>query len=177
MPLPKPHRRHQLSFFALTAGVCLWLAPGTARADVALAVDLEMDAPSDTDLPTAPAFAARLGWQLHLPLLVFTPEVGYHHADFGDRLSLDRAFAGVRLGIGEVFRIGGYGHIGVGHAQFGAADGGDLTDVTYDVGGFLDFTLLPLLDVGVHAGYGRVRADGRDPLQWVPVGIHLALIL
>jgi hypothetical protein len=175
-PVRSPETLRGLALGAFIA-TNLWLTPGTARADIALAADLEIDAPSNTDLATAPAFAVRLGWQLHLPLIVFTPEVGYHHVAFGDELTLSRAFAGARLGIGEVFRIGAFGHVGVGHAAFHAAEEDqDVTDVTIDVGGFLDFTLLPLLDVGVHAGYGRMRADDRDALRWVPVGVHLALI-
>jgi hypothetical protein len=177
MPTSKTLRTLHLVSVALGAASSLWLSPATARAAVAVAADLEVDAPSDSELDAALAFAVRLGWQLHLPLLVFTPEVGYHHVAFGDELTLDRAFAGARLGIGEVFRIGAFGHVGVGHAAFhSVAEGQDVTDLTIDVGGFLDFTLLPLLDVGVHAGYGRVRADDRDRLRWVPVGVHLALI-
>jgi hypothetical protein len=176
---PRILRSLRLLSIAL-GGASFWLAPSSARAAVAIAAELEVDAPSDTDLDPAAAFAVRLGWQLHLPLLVFTPEVGYHHATFGDELTLDRGFAGVRLGLGEVFRIGAFGHVGVGHAAFHSAGGAGeeegITDVAVDVGGFLDLTLLPLLDVGVHAGYGRMRADDRDKLEWVPVGVHLALI-
>ena len=153
----------------------LWLVPSTARAEVAIAADLELDVPADYDLETAPAFAVRLGWQLRLPLIAFTPEVGYHHVSFGDDVTIDRGFAGARLGIGEVFRVGAYGHVGVGHATYDSV-AGDVTDLTVDVGGFLDFTLLPLLDVGVHAGYGRVKADGRTSLAWLPFGVHAALI-
>jgi hypothetical protein len=175
--LPKPLRPLIVLTLALGADACLWLAPSRACAAVAVAGDLEVDAPSDTDADTALAFAVRLGWQLQVPLLVVTPEVGYHHVAFADELTLDRVFAGLRLGIGEVFRVGAFGHVGVGHAVFHSPEEGQgVTDVTYDVGGFLDLTLLPLLDVGVHAGYGRVRADGRGAVQWVPVGVHLALI-
>jgi len=173
-----PALRHAaLRLAALTLAAAGSLVPSTARADIALAGDLEFDAPADTDLDTAPAFGVRLSWQHHLPLLVFTPELGYHHAAFGDALTLNRALAGARLGIGEVFRIGAYGHIGVANAAYHSPGGGSsLTDITYDAGGFLDFTLLPLLDVGVHAGYARVRTDDRAPLKWVPIGVHAALV-
>jgi hypothetical protein len=175
--LPRTLRAMKCMSLALCAGGSLWLEPATASAAVAVAAELEADAPSDSDLGAAPAYVVRLGWQLHPPLIVFTPEVGYHHVAFGDELTLDRAFAGARLGIGEVFRIGAFGHVGVGHAAFrSAAEGQGVTDVTVDVGGFLDFTLLPLLDVGVHAGYGRMRVNDGRGLRWVPVGIHLALI-
>lgn len=164
---------------ALAAGAGLFLTPSTAQAAVALGADLEADIPLDLDdVSTAPAFALRLGWQLHLPLIVLVPEVGYHHASFGNDVTLNRGFAGVRIGIGEVFRVGAFGHVGVGHATFHYTTvDATVTDATYDVGGYLDFTLLPLLDVGVHAGYGRVKAgDDVDALEWVPLGAHATLI-
>jgi hypothetical protein len=178
MLLPRTLRSLIVASIALGAGASLWLAPSTARADIALAADLELDVPIGMGVDTAPAFALRLGWQLHLPALVITPEVGYHRVSFGDELTLNRGFAGGRIAIGEVFRIGAFAHVGFANATFQSAAGDqDSTDVTYDVGGFFDFTLLPLLDVGVHAGYGRARADeSEDPVQWVPIGAHIALI-
>jgi len=174
---PKIVRPVHVMHAALALGAGAWLAPSSARAAVALAGDLEFDAPSHSDVDTALAFGVRLGWQLHLPLIVFTPEVGYHHAAFGDDITLNRGFVGVRLGIGEAFRIGAFGHIGVGHAAFHFTDDQDITDASYDVGGFLDFTLLPLLDLGVHAGYGRLKAgEGGEPVEWVPVGAHVTLV-
>ena len=160
----------------LGAGVGIWLAPGTARA-TAIAADLELDTPTNLDIDSAPAFAVRLGWQVHLPAIAITPEVGYHHVAFGDDVTLNRGFAGVRLAIGEVFRIGAYAHVGVANVDYHFGQYEDVTDATYDIGGFLDFTLLPLLDIGVHAGYGHVKGgDDGAALQWVPVGAHVALI-
>ena len=163
----------------LCAGAGLWLAPSSARADVAVAGDLELDAPFDLEERSAPGFALRVGWQLHLPAIVLVPEVGYHHVEFGNEVTLNRGFAGARLAIGEIFRFGAFAHVGFGNAAFHReGEDRELSDLTYDVGGFFDFTLLPLLDVGVHAGYGRVRSSDDGPgLEWVPVGVHLALIL
>lgn len=174
----RTHRCRIVNHLALVLGAVLSLAAGSARADVAVAADLELDVPLDLDVNTATAFALRVGWQLHLPLFAITPEVGYHHASFGDDVTLNRAFAGVRVAVGEIFRVGAFGHVGYGDAAFrSGGDDQDLSDATYDVGGFIDFTVLPLLDLGVHAGYGLVKAgNGRDPLDWVPVGIHAALI-
>ena len=54
----------------------------------------------------------------------------------------------------------------------------DSTELTYDIGALLEFTLLPLLNVGVHAGYARVEADdGGDPLEWIPIGVNVTLVL
>jgi hypothetical protein len=173
---PKPLRSLHLVALAL-GGAGIWLAPSTARADIAVAGDLELDVPLDTDLETAVGFGVRVGWQLHLPLVVFRPEVGYHHAAFSEELTLNRFFTGVRVGFGEIFRFGFFGHVGVGNAVYhtvGADE--DITDVTYDLGGYIDFTVLPLLDLGAQIGYGRMRTDEQDPLQWIPMGIHATLI-
>ena len=161
---------------ALAAGA-VWLAPSTARA-TELGVDLESDLPTDGDIENALGIAVRLGWQLHLPALVVTPEIGYHHANFSDDITLNRGFVGARIAIGEIFRVGAYGHVGIGNVTYHVAGPDqDVTDATYDIGGFLDFTLLPLLNIGVHAGYGRVKGDDNfDALGWVPIGVHAALV-
>jgi hypothetical protein len=163
---------------ALAAAASAWLAPGRASA-AELAADLEYDLPTTNgDLDSALGFAVRLGWQLHLPALVLTPEVGYHHAAFGDDVTLNRGFVGARVAIGEIFRVGAYGHVGVGNAAYHIpGPDEEVTDATYDIGGFLDFTLLPLLNIGVHAGYGHLKgSDGIDALGWVPIGVHAELV-
>jgi hypothetical protein len=51
------------------------------------------------------------------------------------------------------------------------------TGLTYDFGLFLDFTLLPLLNLGVHAAYDRM-VGGADPaFHWLTFGAHAELIL
>jgi hypothetical protein len=163
---------------ALAACASAWLAPSAASA-TELAADIEYDIPTtDGDLDSALGFGLRLGWHLHLPALVVTPEIGYHHAAFGDDVTLNRGFVGARVAIGEVFRVGAYAHVGVGNAAYHLpGPDEDVTDATYDVGGFIDFTLLPLLNVGFHAGYGHMKGgDDFDALGWVPVGVHAALI-
>ena len=167
---------------ALAACAGAWLAPSTAHA-LQLGADLEYDIPTtdaglDGDLDSGLGFALRLGWPLHLPALVLTPEVGYHHATFGDDVTLNRGFVGARVALGEIFRVGAYAHVGVGNAAYHIpGPDQDVTDATYDIGGFFDFTLLPLLNVGVHAGYGHLKGDDNfGALGWVPLGVHAELV-
>ena len=48
----------------------------------------------------------------------------------------------------------------------------------YDLGLFFDFTLLPLIDLGVHAAYNQLTAGSDDPAyHWLTFGAHAALIL
>lgn len=152
---------------------------GKARADVAIAADLEADVPVDLDaIDTGPGFALRLGYQVHLPLLTFTPEIGFHYASFDPEPTLYRGIVGARLGFGEVFRFGVFAHIGYGHASIDTPIG-DVSHsaFTFDAGAFLDLTILPLIDLGIHVGYGRLSPESdEDALQWVPLGVHAALV-
>ena len=160
------------ALLALSASV-----PGSARADWTLAGDLEADVPVSLERISA-GFAVRIGYQLHLPLLTLTPEIGFHYAGFDPEPSLYRGIAGGRLGIGEVFRVGVFAHVGVGHASFDTVVGDvSHTAFTFDLGAFLDLTILPLIDIGIHAGYGNLSPEGEeDALQWIPLGAHVAIV-
>jgi hypothetical protein len=163
----------------LVLALLLTLTSGTARADLAIAADLEADIPVSPDLlDTGPGFAIRIGYQLHLPLLTLTPEIGFHYASFDPEPTLYRGIAGARLGIGEVLRGGIFAHVGIGQASIETVLGdASHTAFTFDVGAFLDLTILPLIDVGIHVGYGHLSPEGNeDALAWVPLGVHVALV-
>lgn len=152
------------------------LASKSAHAGVGIAADVEADVPIDSEADTAVGVAARLEYRLHLPLFVLIPEVGLHYASFDSNPALLRGIAGARIGFGEVVRFGAYAHAGVGALSFdNGAD--DVSGFTFDAGGFLDFTLVPYLNLGVHAGYGFVDVSDADSLKWVPLGIHVELVL
>jgi hypothetical protein len=124
-------------------------------------------------------FGVRLGRRLHVPLLALDPEVGFTYHGFHDRPApaLYRGILGLRLGIGEVLRPGIYGHIGVGRIDFDTTPEASRTAFTHDLGLFLDFTLLPLLDLGVHVAYeGIASSDHADAFNWVTAGAHAALV-
>jgi hypothetical protein len=163
--------------------VTAWLGTADrARADTAIAVDFEARVPIDLDnVSSAPALGIRLGQQLHLPFLILTPELGFNWGHFGDGPTIYRGIAGARVGFGEVLRFGVNAHIGFGHYswEFGGIES-SRTGLTLDGGLFLDLTVLPLVDVGVHMGYARMAGnddDGVEPLQWLAFGLHAALIL
>jgi len=152
------------------------LASRTAHAGVGIAADVEADIPVDSEADTAVGVAARIGYRVHLPLFVLIPEIGIHYASFDSNPALLRGIAGARIGFGEIVRFGGYAHAGVGSLSFdNGAD--DVTGFTLDVGAFLDFTLLPYLNMGAHLGYGFVDVTDADSLRWVPLGIHVELVL
>lgn len=181
---PKSLSRRAVPHFAIAGLVAsLWVAgANTVRADTAIAADLESVVPlAFENVDFGPAFAVRLGWQLHLPLITLTPEAGFHYASFSDGPQLYRGIIGARVGVGELLRFGAFAHLGIARQTWTlAAVDTSHTGLTLDAGLFLDLTVLPLIDVGVHIGYGRVGAnedDNIDANQWLAFGLHAALIL
>jgi hypothetical protein len=147
-----------------------------ARADTAIAADLNWVAPIDSSLKSGGGFGVRVGYYTHLPLITLVPELGFTYASFGGDYpgTVYRGIAGMRLGIGEVLRPGVFAHIGV--AQL-TADGPppdpSHTALSFDAGAFLDFTLLPIINVGAHAAYNRLNAsDEGYALDWMTLGLH-----
>jgi hypothetical protein len=122
--------------------------------------------------------ALRLGREFDAALLTLTPEIGasYHSLNGVLDASLYRGFAGLRLSILKVIEPGIFAHVGYGHIDFR----GDLGPIdpshgsfTYDVGATLDFTLLPVLDVGAHAAYNGLAGDSDfERINWVSAGGH-----
>ena len=154
---------------------------GGGIGDLAIAADLDYALPVDSLGDSGGGFGIRAGLQLHVPLLVITPEVGFTYDGFSGtgEPSISRGILGMRLGLGEIFRFGVAGHIGIAHLS---ADVIGLdpshTGFAYDMGIFFDFTLLPLFDIGVHAAYNHLSDDGLKPsYAWLTMGAHLALIL
>jgi hypothetical protein len=164
---------------SFAAGAILLFVTGKAHADTALALDLDyavpLDAPDGVDW--GGGFAVRLGQQLHLPLLVLTPELAFNYQAFagGADTAVYRGLAGMRLAVGEILRPGIYGHLGFGRLVSsvpGHSDG-----LSYDAGAFLDFTLLPLINIGAHVAYSGLALRKSEPaFDWVTVGLHAALV-
>jgi hypothetical protein len=151
-----------------------------SRADTAIAADLDYAIPVDSNADTGAGFGIRVGPQFHVPLLVLTPELAFTYhgfaGDFGPRVY--RGTAGLRVGVGEVIRPGVFAHLGVGRmtADSPVVDAAH-TAFTYDAGIFLDFTLLPLLNIGVHAAYNHLNGESTSAnFQWVTLGAHAALV-
>lgn len=119
--------------------------------------------------------ALRLGFELDAVVLSLTPEVGASYHGFAgdvDTTTAFRAFGGARLAFFAVVRPGIYAHAGYAHVGFGNASS---DAATYDGGLFLDFTLLPVLDLGLHGGYTMVAGSTDGPaVHWANVGAHIA---
>jgi len=141
-----------------------------------MAADLDYAAPINSDVNSGGGFGARLGYQAHAPFVTVTPELAFTYASFSGFADprVYRGLAGVRIGFFEVLRPGVYAHLGVGHLTTDLPNVSH-TDLSYDLGVFLDFTVLPILNIGAHAAYNRLTGDPLS-LEWATVGGHVALV-
>jgi hypothetical protein len=123
------------------------------------------------------------GPRLDLAILTLTTELsgGYH--DFGGAFdpTVYRGLVGGRLGLGAIIRPSIFAHLGVGHLRFDdlIGDGRDgRTNLAGDLGAALDFTLLPLVDLGVQGSYNVVAGDDdNDAFEWLQAGVHVTFVL
>jgi hypothetical protein len=120
--------------------------------------------------------ALRLGQEFDLFLVSLTPELGggYHAFGGNDETRLYSGFIGGRLAIGKIVEPSIFAHLGVGHT----AGLESRTAPIMDAGLAIDLTLLPLIDLGFHAGYNAMfpRDDG-SALKFVTLGAQAALVL
>jgi hypothetical protein len=119
--------------------------------------------------------ALRVGSELDLILITLIPELYLSHHEFdGMGASVTTGKVGGRLRIGKILEPGLYAHIGVASASQGES----YTAPAFDVGFTLDFTLIPLIDIGAHAAYNSVfAADDNDPFRYALFGLHAALVI
>jgi hypothetical protein len=165
---------------ATAAFVFSTASPSRASAEGVVALDVDYAAPLDeTGVSSGFGFGVRVGAQLHAPLIAVTPELGFSYHRFGGpaELATYGGTAGLRLGIGEVIRPGVFAHVGYGARKTelpGRAE--DSGALTYDLGAFLDFTLLPILDIGAHGGYNNWTGASQPAFPFLTFGGHAGLV-
>ncbi|MET0385359.1 MAG: hypothetical protein ABW321_05340 [Polyangiales bacterium] len=166
----------------------MWLLRSApAQAETTIAADLDLQVPvSVNGVGTGAGFGIRLGQELRLPLFSLNPEIGFTYASFSkdEPPKVYRGIAGVRLGFGELIRFGVLAHVGFGYVSWSPRLDGSVVDLshsgfTYDVGVFIEFIALPLLNIGVHGIYNRIAETDRqeDTLHWLQFGVHVTLVL
>jgi hypothetical protein len=122
-----------------------------------------------------------LGKRLDLTLVTLGTELlfGVHSFAGADEAKAYRALAGANLGVGSILRPSVFAHIGVGHIAVAedAFPDQSRTALAGDVGVALDFTLLPVLDIGVQGSYNAIRGtSSTDPFRWFQGGVHATLV-
>jgi hypothetical protein len=171
-----------LAAAALLSG--LSLLSRRARADDAtvLAADLDVTGGiQERGVTTGQGGNIRLGHKFDAVILSLTPEFGvaYHRfAGLADA-RLTQGIVGARVRVGKVIEPGAYAHIGYGSLDVnGAAASMDsMSGLSADAGVLLDLTLLPVLDLGLHAGYNGLLASGdRAAFDTYVLGLNVGLV-
>lgn len=155
--------------------------PSCARAaDTAIGVDLDGALPTTENrlLNGGGGFGVRLGEQMHLPALRLTGEIGYGYERlFADQAPSDwtthRAFAGARIGLGELLVPFAFAHVGYGWRVTSDSSFGG-SGVALDGGLGLDLNL-GFIAAGAHVGYAWIDAQPAAP-QWVILGLDGTLV-
>jgi hypothetical protein len=173
----------KLCLGAAIAGATISAWPRTAAAETVVGVDLNFnDAMAGDDANSGAGVDIFFGPRLDLAILTLTTELSGGFHDFGGPLdpTVYRALAGGRLGVGVIVRPSVFAHIGVGHLRFDQFDDerDGRTNLAGDLGAALDFTLLPLVDLGVQASYNVIAGDDdNEEFEWLQAGVHVTFVL
>lgn len=165
---------------ALGFSAACWLTTHDARADLELGADLDVvHSLEGARSESGGGIALRLGRRVRLPGLLVAAELkGGLDTYGGDRsTSVYTGLAGMRLGVGELFRSSIFGHLGVGQVnrdRYLSEPARNQLGLAGDIGVAFELTLLPLIDLGVHAAYGGVPSANFDAVR---AGIHATLVL
>jgi opacity protein-like surface antigen len=165
------------------AATIAWPHSAAAETVVGVEVNFNDAIAGDDDASSGAGVDLYFGPRLDLTILTLTTELSGGFHDFGGPLdpNVYRLMAGGRLGVGVIIRPSVFAHIGVGHLRFDEpfGDGRDgRTNVAGDLGAALDFTILPLVDLGVQASYNVVAGnDSDDAFKWLQAGAHITFVL
>lgn len=138
---------------------------------------------SGNNLSGGGGFKIRLGEQFRFARVRLIPEVGYGYDhlfatdDIGNSFDWDlhRVFGGLRVGFGRVIVPGFYAHLGYGWRDTGDPTVRDQQGVAFDVGGMLDFHVLPHVGFGAHLEYATIDAQPYAP-HWLGAGVHADIV-
>jgi hypothetical protein len=156
--------------------LCLFTAgAANAKGGSRLGLDLDYAIPiQESGVDPGKGLALRYGYKLDLVVLSITPEVGGGAYWFGG-VAEPRLLAGSlggRVAFGKVLEPGIFAHVGYGSLKVLDES---RSGPTVDAGLTLDLTIIPLVDLGVHAAYDAVLIKDSDAFDWVRVGVHAAL--
>lgn len=162
--------------------VMAWSAP--AAAQTTLGIDLSYnDAVDEARTDGGAGVDIYFGPRLDLAVLVLTTELSGGFHDFGGSLepTVYRGMVGGRLGLGFIIRPSVFVHAGVGHLRYDELIGSGRdgrTNIATDLGAALDFTVLPLVDVGIQASYNSILGgENSTAFKWVQAGAHVTFVL
>jgi hypothetical protein len=153
------------------------------RGRLMLALDLDYSSAIQSDqIEKGGGGALRIGTQRNLFLVTLIPELTLDHHSYGaerhennDTASITTGKIGGRIRFLKIIEPGIFAHVGVGHV------GGDPlyshTGVALDMGATVDLTILPLIDIGLHAAWNRIFGGYDAGVSYGTAGLHVALVL
>jgi hypothetical protein len=154
----------------VAAPLALLLYPGVARAGFALGADFDLGIPiGKGKFSIGPGVDGRAGWRIGLGPVFLQPELLGGFRSFGDA-TLGRVMAGARFGGGGFVQPSLFAHAG---GAFGRVSG-----FAAHGGVALDFKIVPIFSLGLHAGFNLITDKVTDPsglFKWVDVGIQAGL--
>jgi hypothetical protein len=132
-------------------------------------------------------FAGRLGYDLDLSIIHIIPEVKVAYdrlplfysnpvalGDTTAHTNLLRPMVGARVTIGiAVIAIAAYAHVG--YAGRLGGEQVDASGLVYEFGGGIDFTPIPIIDIGIWGGWNQVRSGGG--YDWASFGVQLTITI
>jgi hypothetical protein len=180
-PIRISRRRGPRVIGGLAATLCaMSIAAMPSRAEASLTLAAEAGpaivlSPRGPDSNIGFNAAGRIGYRLGLPLLKLTPEVkiAVDTLPLGTDTRGLRAMVGARVTLGEILSPVAFAHFGFGSLR--PAIGETATGSAFDIGAGLDFTLLPLIDIGAFISYNRIDVGPRT--HWMVIGAQATLVL
>ncbi|MEY4545904.1 MAG: hypothetical protein RL685_2099 [Pseudomonadota bacterium] len=166
---------------ALTLAGLSWSE--TAKAENTIGVDVSFNNTLSDEGEKGAGLDLYFGPRMDLGLLALTTELSGGFHDFGGDLdpTVYRGMAGGRLGLFTIIRPSIFAHIGVGHVTWQEGPGDDRdgrTNIATDVGVALDFTVLPLVDLGVQLSYNTIAGGSNSAaFDWTQFGAHIVFVL
>ena len=164
---------------ALIACTSIFFGARDANAKSGTSVGADLDYTNGINEPNVASgtgFNVRLGYKVDLLVIQITPEIGgAYHTFSGDAApKFSQGIVGGRVAFGKILEPGLYAHLGYGHLS---SNGVGHSGATADAGVTLDLTLLPIIDLGVHAGYnGMLKSGDYQAFDSYVLGVHGALI-
>lgn len=172
-------KRHVAALASVFA-VVLLVAPGDAHADPYVGLDVGAGVPIPDSFAvepkTGPSVNLRFGYRLPVPVVYLSAEALGSWQNFPGDAFTQRVLSGrggFRVGLDALIGLKVYSHIGYTNLS-GKGDEltVDIAGMSWDAGLAIDFTLLPVVDFGIHGGYTTLMDDAGD-LNWVEAGAHV----
>jgi len=144
-----------------------------------LALDLDYTVALSNDLiDNGGGGALRLGSEFDFFLVTLIPELTLNYHTFGadtrDNAKFMSGKLGGRIRFLKIVEPGIFAHVGIGNLS--GDDQYSHTGPAFDFGATLDLTIIPLIDIGLHASWNRIFGGYDSGVSYFISGLHAALV-